>query len=260
MHHVTEPADVDAFLTSLLAPEDPRLDTADLPPISVSAPQGKLLHLLVRLTGARRVLEVGTLAGYSAWWMATALPPGGSLVTLEVSPHHAEVARRNLAGLPVEVVVGPAAASLASLAGPFDLVFVDADKPSNVTYLREALRLSRPGTLIVLDNAVRQGAVVDPQDENAEGTRAALEWVAAEPRLSATCVQMVGGKNWDGMLFARWCHDGTKPIRLPNSSADICTNSASPTMTRVAGAIDAARFGHDGRTMSATPSGSTATT
>lgn len=202
MHDVTEPAGVDAFLTSLLVPDDPALDTADLPAISVSPPQGKLLHLLVRLTGARRVLEVGTLAGYSAWWMATALPPDGRLVTLEVSEHHAEVARRNLAGLPVDVLVGPAAESLASLEGPFDLVFVDADKPSNVRYLTEALRLSRPGTLIVLDNAVRQGAIVDPPDENAAGTRAALEWVAADPRLTATVIQMVGGKSWDGMLFA----------------------------------------------------------
>src|SRR3954452_21478495 len=108
---------VDAFLPSLLVSE-PSLDVADLPPISVSPPQGKLLHLLVRLTGARRVLEVGTLAGYSARWLASALPPDGSLVTLEISPHHAEVARRNLAGLPVEVLVGPAAESLAGLEGP----------------------------------------------------------------------------------------------------------------------------------------------
>ena len=193
---------VDAFLTNLLVPDDPAVDTADLPPISVSPPQGKLLSLLVRLTGARRVLEVGTLAGYSAYWLASALPEGGRLVTLEVDEHHAEVARRNLASLPVDVVVGPAAESLAALEGPFDLVFVDADKPGNVTYLREALRLSRPGTLIVLDNVVRQGAILAPDDDNARGTRDALEWVAAEPRLSATAIQMVGAKGWDGMLFA----------------------------------------------------------
>lgn len=198
---LTPPA-VDAFLTNLLVPDDPALDTADLPPISVSPPQGKLLHLLVRLTGARRVLEVGTLAGYSARWLASALPDGGRLVTLEVSEHHAAVARANLEGLPVDVLVGPAASTLATLEGPFDLVFVDADKPGNVTYLREALRLSRPGTLIVLDNVVRQGAVLDPPDENARGTRDALEWVAAEPRLSATAIQMTGAKGWDGMLFA----------------------------------------------------------
>ena len=195
-------AAVDDFVTNLLIPDDPSLDTADLPAISVSPPQGRLLHLLVRLTGARRVLEVGTLAGYSAWWLASALPSGGRLTTLEVSPHHADVARRNLAGLPVDVLVGPAAESLAGLEGSYDLVFIDADKPSNVTYLSEALRLSRPGTLIVLDNVVRQGAILDPQDDNARGTRAALEWVAAEPRLTATAIQMVGGKSWDGMLFA----------------------------------------------------------
>jgi predicted O-methyltransferase YrrM len=194
-------ADVDTFVTDLLIPDDPALDTADLPPISVSAPQGRLLHLLVRLSGARRVLEVGTLAGYSAWWLASALPEGGRLTTLEVSEHHAEVARANLAGLPVDVLVGPAAETLARLEGPYDLVFIDADKPGNVTYLTEALRLSRPGTLIVLDNVVRQGAVLAPEDDNARGTRAALEWVAAE-RLAATAIQMVGSKGWDGMLFA----------------------------------------------------------
>jgi predicted O-methyltransferase YrrM len=194
-------AGVDAFLTSLLVSE-PSLDVADLPAISVSPPQGKLLHLLVQMTGARRVLEVGTLAGYSAYWLASALPADGRLVTLEVSPHHADVARANLAGLPVDVLVGPAIDSLATLEGPFDLVFVDADKTGYVGYLREALRLSRPGTVIVLDNVVRQGAVLDPQDDNARGTRAALEWVADEPRLTATAIQMVGAKGWDGMLFA----------------------------------------------------------
>lgn len=193
---------MDAYLTDLLVPDDPALRTDDLPAISVSAPQGKLLHLLVRLTGARHILEVGTLAGYSAWWMATALPPGGTLTSLEVSAHHAEVARANLAGLPVEILVGPAAETLATLSGPYDLVFVDADKPSNVTYLSEAVRLSRPGTLVVLDNAVREGAILDPQDDMARGTRAALEWVAREPRLSATTIQMVGVKGWDGMLLA----------------------------------------------------------
>jgi predicted O-methyltransferase YrrM len=195
-------AAVDDFLTNLLIPDNPALETEGLPAISVSAPQGRLLHLLVRLTGARRVLEVGTLAGYSAWWMASALPSGGALVTLEVNPAHAAVARRNLAGLPVTVVEGPAVETLATLEGPFDLVFVDADKPSNVRYLQEAVRLSRPGTLIVLDNVVRAGAILEPPDENAVGTRAALEWVANEPRLTATAIQMVGAKSWDGMLFA----------------------------------------------------------
>lgn len=195
-------ADVDAFVTNLLIPDDPPVDTDDLPDIAVSPPQGKLLHLLVRMTGARRVLEVGTLAGYSARWLASALPPDGRLVTLEVSPHHADVARRNLSGLPVDVLVGPAAETLRTLEGPFDLVFVDADKPGNVTYLTEALRLSRPGTVIVLDNVVRQGGVLAPEDNNARGTRAALEWVATQPRLTATVLQMVGVKGWDGMLVA----------------------------------------------------------
>ncbi|HEV2891183.1 MAG TPA: O-methyltransferase [Frankiaceae bacterium] len=195
-------ADVDRFVTDLLIPDDPHVETADLPDIAVSAPQGKLLHLLVRLTGARRVLEVGTLAGYSARWLASALPPGGTLVTLEVSEHHASVARANLEGLPADVLVGPAAETLATLEGPFDLVFVDADKPGNVTYLTEALRLSRPGTVIVLDNVVRQGAILAPDDDNARGTRAALEWVAGQPRLAATVLQMVGVKGWDGMLVA----------------------------------------------------------
>lgn len=195
-------ADVDRFVTSLLVRDDPRVETAGLPDISVTPPQGKLLHLLVRLSGARRVLEVGTLAGYSARWLASALPDGGRLVTLEADPHHAEVARRNLDGLPADVLVGPAADTLATLEGPFDLVFVDADKPGNVTYLTHALRLSRPGTVIVLDNVVRAGAVLSPDDDNARGTRAALEWVAAQPRLTATVLQMVGLKGWDGMMVA----------------------------------------------------------
>jgi len=204
---------VDDYLAGLLLGPDPALDAAlaanraaGLPPIDVSPVQGKLLHLLARVAGARRILEIGTLGGYSTIWLARALPPGGRLVTLERVPRHAEVARENIAraGLAevVEVVVGPALDTLRDLDGPFDLVFVDADKPSNVRYLTEALRLSRPGTLIVLDNVVRQGAVVDPQDENARGTRAALEWVAAEPRLTATAIQMAGAKGWDGMLFA----------------------------------------------------------
>jgi predicted O-methyltransferase YrrM len=197
-------ADVDAYLTNLLVPDEPTIDPAGLPPISVSAPQGKLLALLVRLCGARRVLEVGTLAGYSAAWLASALPDGGSVVTLELSPSHAAVARSNLAGLPVTVLEGPAAETLATLEGPFDLVFIDADKTGSVTYLTEALRLSRPGTVIVLDNVVRAGAVVaaSSEDPNVTGTRAALELVAASPRLDATAIQMVGVKGWDGMLVA----------------------------------------------------------
>ncbi|MDQ1713423.1 MAG: hypothetical protein QOE45_2873 [Frankiaceae bacterium] len=204
---MTEPADVDAFLTAALVPDEPEMDTADLPPISVTPPQAKFLSLLARALGARRILEVGTLAGYSAIWLARALPPDGSLVTLEFDPHHAEVARANIerAGLSpvVTVLVGPALESLPGVTGPFDLVFIDADKTNNVAYLDWAVRLARPGTVIVLDNVVRQGAILDPSpDANAAATRAALEWLGADPRVDATALQLVGGKGWDGMAFA----------------------------------------------------------
>jgi predicted O-methyltransferase YrrM len=204
---MTDAAEVDAFLTATLVPDDPALDVADLPPISVSPPQGKLLSLLARALGARRILEVGTLAGYSAIWLARALPADSSLVTLEFSPHHAEVARTNIAaaGLAssVSVVVGPALETLPTLAGPFDLVFIDADKTNNVAYLDWAVRLGRPGTVIVLDNVVRSGAILAPDaDANAAATRAALEWLGNDPRVDATAIQMVGGKGWDGFALA----------------------------------------------------------
>lgn len=204
---MTDAAEVDAFLTATLVPDDPVLDVADLPPISVSPPQGKLLSLLARALGARRILEVGTLAGYSAIWLARALPADGSLVTLEFSPHHAEVARANLvrAGVAasVSVVVGPALETLPGLAGPFDLVFIDADKTNNVAYLDWAVRLGRTGTVIVLDNVVRSGAILSPDaDANAAATRAALEWLGSDPRVDATAIQMVGGKGWDGFALA----------------------------------------------------------
>lgn len=205
---MNEPADVDAYLTTLLLPDEPEVDSADLPPIAVSAPQGKMLHLLARAIGARRVLEIGTLAGYSAIWLARALPPDGTLVTLEYDPHHAEVARRNIerAGLSpvVTVVVGAAVDTLPSVEGPFDLVFVDADKPSNPAYVDWAARLLRPGGVLVLDNVVRGGEVADEDsdDPRVVGTRAALERVAADPRLDATVLQTVGGKGWDGVLLA----------------------------------------------------------
>jgi predicted O-methyltransferase YrrM len=204
---MTDAAEVDAFLAATLVPDDPVLDTADLPPISVSPPQGKLLSLLARALGARRILEVGTLAGYSAIWLARALPADGSLVTLEFSPHHAEVARANIAaaGLSsrVTVLVGPALETLPGLEGPFDLVFIDADKTNNVAYLDWAVRLGRPGTVIVLDNVVRRGEILSPEaDANAAATRAALEWLGSDPRVDATAIQMVGVKGWDGMAFA----------------------------------------------------------
>ena len=182
--------------------------TAGLPEIDVSPPQGKMLHLMARMTGARRILEVGTLGGYSTIWLARALPEDGELVSLELDPHHANVARANVAaaGLAdrVRIVTGAAIDTLATLNGAFDFIFIDADKPSNVTYLREALRLSRPGTAIVVDNVVREGGVldVDSEDDRIQGTRALFEAIGAEPRLRATAVQTVGAKKWDGFVLA----------------------------------------------------------
>lgn len=183
-----------------------------LPPIDVSATQGKMLHLLARIAGAKRILEIGTLGGYSTIWLARALPPTGTLVTLELDPHHAAVARGNIAAagfaVQVDVRVGPAIDTLdAMIAGgesPFDLVFIDADKPGNVAYLRAAIALGRPGTTIVVDNVVREGGVLDTasDDPRIQGTRALFEAVAAEPRVSATAVQTVGAKKWDGFLLA----------------------------------------------------------
>ncbi|MES2753045.1 MAG: O-methyltransferase [Pseudomonadota bacterium] len=196
----------DAILDAVLAANA----AAGLPAIDVSAAQGKFLHLLVRATGAVRVLEVGTLGGYSTIWLARALPAGGRLVTLEVDPHHAAVAIRNIAcaGLAdlIDVIVAPAADSLASMdaSAPFDLIFIDADKEGNVGYLREAIRLARPGATIVVDNVVREGDVLDAasDDPKVVGTRALYDAVATEPRLSATVVQTVGAKKWDGFLLA----------------------------------------------------------
>lgn len=211
--------DVDRYIVGHLLGDDPVQDATlaanaagDLPAIDVSAAQGKMLHLFARMAGAKRILEVGTLGGYSTIWLARALPEGGRLVTLELEPHHAEVARANMAraGLSdrVDVRVGPAVDTLAAMiaAGeaPFDLVFIDADKPGNVAYLNAALALSRPGTTIVVDNVIREGGVLDTsgEDERIEGSRRLFEAVAAEPRLSATAVQTVGAKKWDGFLLA----------------------------------------------------------
>jgi predicted O-methyltransferase YrrM len=212
------PESVDAFLSDLLAPDDEDLaagreasDQAGLPSIAVSATQGKFLGVLARAIGARRILEIGTLGGYSTTWLARGLAPGGRLVTLEYSPKHAEVARANLAraGLAdvVEVRVGAALETLPSLAAespePFDLVFVDADKAPYAQYLDWAARLTRPGGLIVGDNVVRRGRVVDPgDDENASGVRAFLQAMAADPRLDGTVLQTVGAKGWDGLAIA----------------------------------------------------------
>jgi predicted O-methyltransferase YrrM len=187
-------------------------EAAGLPAIQVAANQGKLLHLLARLQGARSILEVGTLGGYSTIWLARALPPGGRLITLELEPRHAEVARANIAraGLAerVEVRVGPASESLPRLTQegvePFDLVFIDADKEGYPDYLGWALRLTRPGSLIVADNVVRGGALIDPDssDPRVQAVRRFIELVAAEPRLDATVIQTVGSKGYDGLAFA----------------------------------------------------------
>ncbi|WP_019806555.1 O-methyltransferase [Saccharomonospora halophila] len=185
-------------------------DRAGLPPISVAANQGKLLHLLARMIGARRVLEIGTLAGYSTVWLARALTSDGRVVTIEAEPSYAELARANFgrAGLAgrIDVRVGAALDVLPTLGadGPFDLTFVDADKVNNPHYVRHAVRLSRPGSLIVVDNVVRRGAVADATDPDpsVRGSREVIELLAAEPRLDATAVQTVGTKGWDGLALA----------------------------------------------------------
>jgi predicted O-methyltransferase YrrM len=210
---------VDRYLNDLFVPPDSALEAAleaskeaGLPDIQISPGQGKFLHLLTRLHGARKVLELGTLGGYSTIWLARALPPGGRLVTLELEPAHARVARQNLkrAGLGemVEIRVGPALTTLPQLAaerqGPFDLIFIDADKENYPEYLDWALQLSRPGTLIVADNIVQQGAVVDAADNRPkiEAVRRFNEKLAAHPRLTAAAIQVVGCKGHDGLAAA----------------------------------------------------------
>jgi len=209
-------ATVDRYLIDLLVPSDPELDAAladsdaaGLPAINVAPNQGKLLALLARMVGARTILEIGTLGGYSTIWMARALPPAGRLITLEVDAGHAAVARANLAraGLSnmVDVRLGRALDTLPQLAGdgqePFDMVFIDADKPSNADYFAWALRLAHRGSLIVVDNVVRGGAVADPgaDDPDVEGARRVIQAIAEEPRVTATAVQTVGSKGWDGL-------------------------------------------------------------
>ena len=213
-------AAVDAYLDSLfpqddvLAAANSAAEAADLPAIQVSAQQGRLLQLLAQIHGAHRVLEFGTLAGYSTICLARGLRgPHPHVTTLEIDPRHAAVAVENLAraGLAdvVEVRVGPAAETAAVLVDaatePYDLVFIDADKPSNVAYLELALRLTGPGAVIVVDNVVRNGAVADlsETDERVVGTRAVLERVAGDPTLTATAIQTVGSKGYDGFLLIR---------------------------------------------------------
>ncbi|MFD6882893.1 MULTISPECIES: O-methyltransferase [unclassified Rhodococcus (in: high G+C Gram-positive bacteria)] len=205
----------DTYLADFLIGDDPALDAAleanaeaGLRPIDVAPVQGKFLYLLARIRGARRVLEIGTLGGYSAIWLARAVGESGHVTTLEYEPRHAEVARANLdqagVGARVDIRVGPALDTLPHLEGPFDLVFIDADKENNSNYVREALRLSRPGTVIVVDNVVRAGAISDPEDDDSKvrASRELLAVLAAEPRLDATALQTVGVKGWDGFALA----------------------------------------------------------
>jgi predicted O-methyltransferase YrrM len=210
---------VDQYITDLFVQSDPVLDAAledskaaGLPQIHVSPSQGKLLALLARMQGARTILEIGTLAGYSTIWMARTLPPSGLLVTLEADPKHAEVARANLvrAGLSdvVDLRLGPALETLPAVAaegcGPFDLIFIDADKETYPEYLEWALKLARRGTLIVADNVIQDGAVIEAAAPNAkvQGVRRFNELLAADSRVSATALQTVGSKGYDGFAFA----------------------------------------------------------
>jgi predicted O-methyltransferase YrrM len=210
---------VDRYLGDLLIGSDAALEAAlrasteaGLPAINVAPTQGKLLHLLARIRGARAILEIGTLGGYSTIWMARALPADGRLVTLEIDPKHAEVARANIAraGLAqrVEVRLGRALDALPKLAaegaGPFDLIFIDADKANIPAYFKWALQLSRPGSLIVVDNVVREGAVIeaDSLDASVQGVRRLNELMAAESRVSANTIQTVGVKGYDGFALA----------------------------------------------------------
>jgi predicted O-methyltransferase YrrM len=209
---------VDRYIADLFVPPDAALDAtlqasadAGLPAINVSPSQGQLLFLLARIQGARSILEIGTLGGYSTICLARALPAGGRLVTLEADPKHAEVARGNIEGAglagTVEVRVGRAGDTLPQLAaeggGPFDLIFIDADKASMPEYFRRSLELSRPGTVIVVDNVVRDGAVADgaSEDPSVQGVRRFNELVAAEPRVRATAIQTVGVKGYDGFAL-----------------------------------------------------------
>jgi predicted O-methyltransferase YrrM len=210
------PQDVDAFLDSTVVGDDPALtealrasDAAGLPQIAVSAQQGKFLSLLAGAIGARRILEVGTLGGFSTIWLARGAGPDGRVVTLEYEPKHAEVARSNLqragVGDRVEVIVGAALDTLPTLdGGPFDLVFIDADKENNAAYLEWAIRLARPGSVIVVDNVIREGRILDTEcdDARVQATRRTLQAMGEHPRLDTAVIQTVGAKQWDGFALA----------------------------------------------------------
>jgi predicted O-methyltransferase YrrM len=210
---------VDDYITKLFVQSDPIMqetlaasETAGLPSISVAPNEGKLLMLLAQLCGARNILEIGTLGGYSTIWLARGMVSGGSLITLEANPKHAEVARLNIARAGftdrAEVRVGPARDTLSQLASegrsPFDLIFIDADKESYPEYLAWALKLARPGALIIADNVIRDGKILDPADTDprVQGARRFNQLLAEEPRVKATVIQTVGGKGHDGMAIA----------------------------------------------------------
>ena len=212
-------SEVDRYINDSLVPSDPALDAAleanaaaGLPEIDVSPSHGKLLHILARIQCARRVLEIGTLGGYSTIWLGRAMPADGCIITLEYDPKHAEVARTNIerAGLSemVEIRVGKALDTLPQVAsegcGPFDLIFIDADKVNNAHYFAWALKLSRRGTVIIVDNVVRDGEVVnaESEDPNIVGTRGLFEALAAESGVDATAIQTVGSKGHDGFAIA----------------------------------------------------------
>jgi predicted O-methyltransferase YrrM len=212
-------ASVDQYFSAALVGSDPTLDAAvtaseraGLPNHEVAANQGKLLHLIARMIGAKRILEFGTLGGYSAIWFARAVGPHGQVTTLEIDPDYAALARENVDGADlgdrVHIVPGPALDSMQHLidegAAPFDLVFIDADKPSNPAYLEGAMQLVTPGSVIIGDNVVRDGQVVDETstDDRVQGVRRFIDLIAADPRLDATALQTVGTKGWDGFVFA----------------------------------------------------------
>jgi predicted O-methyltransferase YrrM len=211
---------VDAYIGDHLIAPDDALTAAlannaaqGLPPIDVSAAQGKMLMLFAQMAGARRILEIGTLGGYSTIWLAKALPRDGHLVTLEVDRKHARVAAENIAAAgfsdQVEIRIGPAKDSLAAMQTiePFDFIFIDADKQGNFHYVEEAIRLGRTGSTIIVDNVIREGGVLNAESEDVRiiGTRRLFEHISTHPRLDATAIQTVGAKKWDGFLLARVC-------------------------------------------------------
>lgn len=216
MTNKPSPADVDAYLDSTVLDDDPTLsaaleasDAAGLPKIAVSAQQGKFLSVLAAATQARRVLEIGTLGGFSTIWLARGAGPDGHVTTLEYEPKHAEVARANVerAGLAdrVEVVVGAALDTLPTLSGgPYDLIFIDADKENYPAYLDWAVRLARAGSVILADNVIREGKILNPEsdDDRVRATRQTLQLMGEHPRLDTAVIQTVGAKHWDGFAIA----------------------------------------------------------